>query len=327
MRTTIEVFGIQIKRRGIVLDFSEEPDFFDIISNNESGFVHHVDMNSTGDIPTLKRTVRIPADIVNDEGDTEKFHHKNSAERYICGIIETGAYGKEYEIADKDSPNDVSYTVGKDQAIIKPFFYFLKIPRSGTKALLILERTDNEGIYPLMNLLLKTFVNDTFGIDKGFSVEKTNIILGAYMEELTSGRYKSLTLTANRGSSDTANRYFGNLESTDYSMELVVKFKNNLGVTKETEIKRLINSGDTLFEIPELNTIFDNTNKKVESVVGSGKSAKTKILYLNNERNELIHPYYDLNVESNEKGFSLYRSIKERTREFINTNTEFDVFN
>lgn len=203
----------------------------------------------------------------------------------------------------------------------------MKIPRNGTKALLILERTDNEGIYPLMNLLLKTFVNDTFGIEKGFSIEKTNIVLGTYMEELTSGRYKSLTLTANRGSSDTANRYFGNLETTDYSMELVVKFKNNLGAKKETEIKRLINSGDTLFEIPELNTIFDNTNKKVESVVGSGKSAKTRTLYLNNERNELIHPYYDLSVESNEKGFSLYRSIKEKTREFIYANTEFEVFN
>lgn len=102
----------------------------------------------------------------------------------FAGIIETGAYGKEYEIADKDSPNDIAYKVDKDQAIIKPFFYFLKIPRRGSKALLILERTDNEGIFPLMVILLKTFINNYYGIDKGYSIEKTNIILSSYLEEL-----------------------------------------------------------------------------------------------------------------------------------------------
>lgn len=129
-------------------------------------------MNKTGDIPVLQRTVRIPAEEINAEGETVKYHHRNVEERYICGIIETGAYGKEYEIADKDSPNDIAYKVDKDQAIIKPFFYFLKIPRRGSKALLILERTDNEGIFPLMVILLKTFINNYYGIDKGYSIEK-----------------------------------------------------------------------------------------------------------------------------------------------------------
>lgn len=78
-------------------------------------------MNKTGDIPVLQRTVRIPAEEINAEGETVKYHHRNVEERYICGIIETGAYGKEYEIADKDSPNDIAYKVDKDQAIIKPF--------------------------------------------------------------------------------------------------------------------------------------------------------------------------------------------------------------
>lgn len=57
MRTTIEVFGIQIKKRGELLDFGEDPDFFDILSSKDCGFVHHVDMNKTGDIPVLQRTV------------------------------------------------------------------------------------------------------------------------------------------------------------------------------------------------------------------------------------------------------------------------------
>lgn len=326
MRTTIEVFGIQIKKRGELLDFGEDPDFFDILSSKDCGFVHHVDMNKTGDIPVLQRTVRIPAEEINAEGETVKYHHRNVAERYICGIIETGAYGKEYEIADKDSPNDVAYKVDKDQAIIKPFFYFLKIPRRGSKALLILERTDNEGIFPLMAILLKTFINNYYGIDKGYSIEKTNIILSSYLEELNAGRYNSVTLTASKESSDTANRYFGNLDRADYTMELVVKFKNNLGQDKENDIKRMINSKDVLFESSELNDIFDNANRKVTTTIGTGKQAKTRTLYLNSVQQDLIRPYYDLIVDTNAKGFSSYASIKEKAKAFIKEHTEFSIF-
>ena len=232
MKTTIEVFNIQIKKKDGIVDFGSDPDIFNLLSDNNNGFVSHIDKNKTGDVPSLHRTVRIPADEINDEGETIKYHHKSERGRYLCGIIETGAYGKEYEIANKDTPQDVSYVIGKEQAIIKPFFYFLKIPRTGNKALLILERTDNEGIYPLINILLKTFFDNVFGIDKLFKIEKSNIVLGTYLDELSSGRYKSVTLTANKLSTDKSDRYVGQLESTDYTLELTIKFKNKLGSDK-----------------------------------------------------------------------------------------------
>ena len=87
-------------------------------------------------------TVRIPP----------KDHSHNDKKRYLCGIIETGYYGKEYEAVDKDDPKDETKKIllGKSKAILKPFFYYIQIPRKGNKALLILERVDNNGIYPLL---------------------------------------------------------------------------------------------------------------------------------------------------------------------------------
>lgn len=326
MRTTIEVFNIQIKNKDGFVDFASDPDIFDLLSDNDNGFVSHVDKNRTGDVPHLQRTVRIPANEINEEGDTVKYHHKSISERYICGIIETGAYGKEYEIANKDTPQDVAYTVGKEQAIIKPFFYYLKIPRKGHTALLILERTDNEGIYPLMNILLTTFFRDLLGADKLFKIEKSNIILSSYLKELSSGRYKSITLTSNKHSTDLCDSYGGGLESTDYTMELTVKFKNKLGFDKEEEIRNLINSGKSLFVMPELNDIFEDANRKVVTSIGTGKQAKTRTYYLNKEQKDLVRPYYDIEVDANDKNFSDYVSIKKMVRNFIQDHSEFDVF-
>lgn len=326
MRTTIEVFSIKIKTKDGYVDFGGNIDYFDLMSDTENGLFHHIDVTSTGDIPTLQRTVKIPSSYTNAEGDLVRFYHSNENERYICGIIETGTYGKEYEIARKNTPNEIEYVVDREHAIIKPFFFFFKIPRRGCEALMILERTDNEGIFPLMHLLLKTFLNDSLGIDNKFNIEKGNIVLNSYMEELTSGRYKSVTLSARQESTDAANRYFGHLESTEYTMELVVKFKNNLGSDRERAIREHINSGNTLFVMPELNTIFDCENKKVESVVGSGRNAKTRTLYLGDDRQGVIRPYYELEVEANERNHSLYSSIKQKTRDFINIHTEFNMF-
>jgi hypothetical protein len=49
-------------------------------------------------------------------------------------------------------------------------------------------------------------------------------------------------------------------------------------------------------------------------------------LYLGNENKNIIHPYYEIEVKDNEKGFSDYSSIKKATKLFITNNTEFKVF-
>lgn len=326
MKTTIEIYTIQIRKGRDFMDFGSDPDFFNVISDNNTGFVHFVDSHSTGDVESLSRIVRIPPEYVTDDGDTIKFHHKNSRERYICGIIETGLYGKEFDIADKDDPLNAAYRVTRNQAVIKPYFYFLKIPRCGNKALLILERTDNEGIYPLMHLLLKSYLNDYYGAEQGYMVERKNVVLNTYLIELNNGRYKSLTLTANYEHSDRTDGYMDGLDNSDYTMELTIKFKNRLGVSKENTIRNLINSNNPLFEVPDLNDIFGESAKKVVSTIGTGRNTKTRTLYLGGGQENRVRPYYELEVEANENTFSSYLSIKRVVRDFIQEHAELNIF-
>ena len=51
-----------------------------------------------------------------------------------------------------------------------------------------------------------------------------------------------------------------------------------------------------------------------------------RTLYLNDEEKNIIHPYYDLDVNGNTKGFSDYESIKKATEKFIEDNPDFKVF-
>lgn len=66
MKTTIEVYTIQIRKGHDYMDFGGDPDFFNVISDDETGFVHFVDNHSTGDVKQLSRTVRIPQECVTD---------------------------------------------------------------------------------------------------------------------------------------------------------------------------------------------------------------------------------------------------------------------
>lgn len=325
MKTTIEIYTIRIYRGQEYIDFGEDPDFFDLISDSNTGFVHFVD-NNTSDVGQISHTVRIPHEQITDDGDTIKFHHKNSRERYICGIIETGPYGKEFDIADKDNPATAAYRVTRNQAVIKPHFYFLKIPRRGDKALLILERTDNEGIFPLMQILLKSYLNNYFGITQGYMIERKNVVLNTYMRELSNGRYKSVTLTANYEHSDSTDGYMDGLDNSDFTMELTVKFKNGLGLNKEAAIRNLINSNNPIFEVPDLNDIFGESAKKVVSTVGTGRNARTRTLYLGGGQENMLRPYYEIDVEANENNFSSYPSIKSVVLHFIQEHDELNLF-
>lgn len=319
MKTTIEVFTFSVRRfrTDDYLSFADEPDLYTLLATDNTNFWRFVDNSMTGDVPSAKMTVRIP------EATTDQvFHHHNDRERFISGIIETGSYGKEYEIADKDSPRDIEFVVNKTSAIIKPFFYYIKIPRSGNKGLMILERTDNDGIYPLMRIILTAFINFHFEVENGFNIEKKNVILASYLEELQNGRYSSISLSANSLPADITDRYFGSLESSDFSVEFKMKFKKNIGEIKEQEIRRAINSGNYLFDSPELNAIFESASKKIVSTVGT----KPRTFYLGGgEQRNMVRPYYELEVEQNEKGFSSYNSIKNATKQFILDNPDFNT--
>lgn len=315
MKTTIEVYSIQfIKNKALEsYSFADEPDLYELF---KSDFVKYID-NTSGDVAQEKRTIRIP----EKEGNVV-FHRYSDRGRYIHGIIETGLYGKEYSIADKDEPKKNLFKAHKSAAIMKPFFYYLKIPRRGDRALLILERTDNEGIFPLFKILLKTFLVNYFSKDYVNDIVKNNIITSEYVNELQEGKYKSIAMTVNSLPKDTADRYFcEGFNSEDFSIEVIVKFKSK---EKQTQIKEMVNSGKSLFVSKDLNDLTENSEKKVVSTIGN--SSKTRTYHLAEQNRNMIRPYYELDVDQNDKGFSSYDSIGKEVKKFISYNKEFRIF-
>ena len=89
---------------------------------------------------------------------------------------------------------------------------------------------------------------------------------------------------------------------------------------------QVINSGRSLFESSDLNAIFESAEKKVTSTYDNGITSKTRTVYLNENKMGLIRPYYEVEVDENEKGFSDYESIKEAVKRFINSTPDFRIF-
>lgn len=330
METTVEVFTFTIKkkrsRKEPFVNFADEPDLFNILTKGEPNLIQYIDQYVTGDIPAEKATVRIPPNL-----------HKGSKQgRYLYGIIESGHYGKELEAVDKDDPKNQAKIIklGKSKAILKPFFFYIKIPRSGDKGLLILERTGNDGIYPIFYIILSSFF--TFHLNNlkpedtkvDYTIEKGNIILKSYLEKFASSTYKSLTLTSNKIATDLANRYFGAFQTDQFSLELKLKFKNNLGEDSSKKIKELIDSGKVLFSTNDLNDIFENADKKVVAEINeeNGKPSKARTYYLSEEQQMSMKPYYTIEVKENDKGFSDFASISSQVKNFIKENEEFNLF-
>jgi len=307
MKTTIETHTLSILKDNENLSFSNEPDLYTHLKNN---LVNFIDL-SDGVNPAVKKLVRIPQ--LKDKGYDDN-------QRIIYGVIKSGLYDKIYDIADIRDKN-YNLTTKKSNAVMKPFFYFLKIPRNHNKALLVLERVENDGIYTLFSSILKVFLQKTF-IQGKYEIKKESIITNQYLKELNEGAYKSLSMKISSLPKDIADKYFSQeLETEDFSIELKIKFKN--AWNEQRKIKKLINS-KSLIVSSDMNEVFENAEKSLITTFGHSK--KTRTYHLNKENKTMIRPYYEIDVEENNEGFSEYESILEEIKSFINNNEEFKIF-
>ena len=238
MKTTIEVFTLEFRRKGkkSTINFADEkyPDIYDLLKDN---FVLHIQKEG-GDIAHEKKLIRLK--YSNEKETYFKFSDKN---RIIHGILESGIYGKEFDIATTEDPTGSVYKAKKNTAPMKPFFFFLKIPNKGNKALVILERTEGMGIYSVLDMLLKSFLREYYPKEEDknenilmddvpqvnlFSTKRENVITKAFFEEITEAVPKSISLSLNTLPKDVAEKYFmAGFKADDLSVELNVKFRSS----------------------------------------------------------------------------------------------------
>lgn len=88
---TIEVFtySIREKRAKEKYSFAEGIDLYEMMKKDFIDFIHN---SQTGDVPSEKRTVRVPK-----ANGKYPFWGVNDDLRCVYGVIETGLYGKKIE--------------------------------------------------------------------------------------------------------------------------------------------------------------------------------------------------------------------------------------
>lgn len=326
MLTTIEAYQFELrkKRQKKWLDFGENPDFFELISDKEDGIVRFVDTGFSQDVPSEKKILRIPK---QDSAKGTVFYGSDKENRTIYGILETGLYGKKYDVSGREDPKETLFQIKKEEAVMKPFFYLIKIPRQGTKGYIIAERTDNESILPLLRLILLTYCKCKF--NEKYVFVRNSIITKEYYQLLQNGRYSSISMNIDNVPQDLSDRYFGKFESEQFTVEMKIKFKKSMSNISERKLKQRINEDTALFTSPVLNEIFDNSEKKIVSSIqekGIKKTTKERTFYLSQDQKHLIRPYYTLEVVQNSNGFSEYNSMRNEIKNFIEHNKEFRIF-
>lgn len=80
---------------------------------------------------------------------------------YLTGIIESGEYGTEENIVNVETGKSGKKT--KADALLRPFYFMLYVPRGGNKAILLLERISNLGILTIFEKKLQEAVSNKIG--------------------------------------------------------------------------------------------------------------------------------------------------------------------
>lgn len=219
---TIEVFtySIREKRAKEKYSFAEGIDLYEMMKKDFIDFIHN---SQTGDVPSEKRTVRVPK-----ANGKYPFWGVNDDLRCVYGVIETGLYGKKIEVVNKDNPTAPLFEADdKNAAVIKPFFFLVKIPKAGDVGYMIFERTDNESIATLFVTIFQAYLKNIVADNesKGFMIDRENYVTKEYVNALKSGRLKSMTFRLRKVPKDIADRYMMKGLGVDTSITMTVNFQ------------------------------------------------------------------------------------------------------
>lgn len=319
MKQTIEVYTLNLrKQRGRRnLSFSDGVDIYDLLKRD---FITFIDQVKTGPVDNYEnRTIKVPPAV-----DGQPFWGYNDPNRYVYGIIESGLYGKQLQIADKDNPRNILYSSANNNvALMKPFFFLIFIPRLGDTAFVVLERTDNEGIYPLFHTLLASFLHTKRPLNgqvQEYTIRPQNYLSHAYVDNLKNGTIKSVRLSLSKIPDDLADRYMLPALDVDTSISITLNFKG--GLLPGHSVSRAIKDNRTIFSSDAFTNLFTDSERTIvtESVMNGVQKERT--VYLSEESKNHIRPYYVIDVNTNARGYSEFNSIRDAVFAFIDSNPD-----
>lgn len=153
-KISISVYNISINTKGNKTeeldldDFEKGSDLLDLIKNLPSQFIK---LNSDNKIldggGTNRRTV-IPDKDFDLSG------------RIISGYINSGDYG--YETPIVNPKGETIGNVDKENSTMRPFYFFISIPKNSKKGYLLIQRFENFGVFTIFTDVIKKVFRSRF---------------------------------------------------------------------------------------------------------------------------------------------------------------------
>jgi len=233
-------------------------------------------------------------------------------DREVSGILETGEYGYEAQLYDKNT-GFISYTRKTYEAEMLPFYFLIKIPKAADEGLIVLQRFNQFGI---RNLLLDNFqkeVNEKF---PDFRIDMYPVIPAALYEKyLREGILTKIRFIRFSIPTDIANTIREPHIEDDGYTELVVSAKRNRKLPTSIiskALQKIVNGEKEIKGIIELQS-FEYDNVKIEVKIND----KRRVIDLSNLQRIKWNPDVSDQVKLNETGHPDFASIDSIAKKLL----------
>lgn len=320
MTETIEVYTLNVRLAGETktLSFSKDDDVYELLKEK---FPMYIEGGRARKVcEAEQRMLR-----VRRKNDKQNFWDYDDKNRYISGIILSGKYGKKLRISNKNGKKGYTSEDSND-AVMKPFFFLIYIPRKMDTGLVVLERTDNESIRSMFQKLLTDFLNGNRkinGENQKYVVQFNNFLSSEFVNSLKDGSIQSVKVNMSKLPADLSVEYGEGRLKNNTSVTLTMKFKG--GLCPDSRLARAIKKGETIFSEEAFSSYFDEGQRQIVTKSMINGVPKRRTVYLSDEKQNKMRPYYDVTVKQHSDGYVDYYSIRKAVYDFINNTKELRI--
>lgn len=295
--TYLEVFNFSIRKRNAdksdCLELADLPgagDFIKFFREYLSYIETDLELNSA-DFTALKL-----------KDDTLK---GGSTSRILRGVFESGAYGSE-----KDSIDTITGKrgkLGKNIAIVQPFYFLIALPDGSKRGFFMLQRSGNEGISTIVKISMQNFFRKKYS---DFMLDFNPYLSKEIIKEFTEkGKISEIIFTQKHLPSDKADKLgLKGIKESIQSVEFRIKAKRSF-FFKEA-FKNIyaysINRDKSFLNKSIANNI--GLDGKEEIKIKSHYNGATRIIDLTD--NLKLKPYYKVeDVKNDATGHPSFKSV------------------
>lgn len=252
-KISISIYKISINEKGDrnaeehLDDFSNGHDLLELIKTLPAQFRK---MNSNNQVledqGTNRRTI-IPVNDFEVSG------------RIVSGYITSGDYGYETPIANPEG--DIVYNVPKENSTMRPFYFFVNIPRHSKNGYLLIQRFENFGVYTILSKMISKVFNTQFS-DHTILITPQGVDNSEALHYLENGKISKASFGIlkpnNIASIFTNDNQNDGFDYSDVKAEIVITAKRNREIgLKNTVLNYLRSNKETRVKLTNQDIPYD----------------------------------------------------------------------